>query len=266
MDINVQQLSNISSGSTEQANNAYNTSRTESNIQNVPNSSAGNVNNNADAASILKNLMPGDVLSGIINQIKESQVLIGFNDGSLLSAHLTGDANVAKGDNITFLVKDISNSQISLKVISQGEQQSMFINKALEAAGLYATDENTAMIKELLSLNMPVNSEMLNNVSRLMAQYPDANINTIANLIRLDMPVNSENIAMFEAYKNFDAQINGQLNSLGLDIYNSINNADDLTDIRNLINGMYGTGDSEVASENLGKAFSKNILITLPIV
>lgn len=38
MDINVQQLSNISSGSTEQANNAYNTSRTESNIQNVPNS------------------------------------------------------------------------------------------------------------------------------------------------------------------------------------------------------------------------------------
>ena len=88
-----------------------------------------------------------------------------------------------------------------------------------------------------------------------MAQYPDANINTIANLIRLDMPVNSENIAMFEAYKNFDAQINGQLNSLGLDIYNSINNADDLTDIRNLINGMYGTGDSEVASENLGKAF-----------
>lgn len=104
---------------------------------------------------------------------------------------------------------------------------------------------------------MSVNSEMLNNVSRLMAQYPDANINTIANLIRLDMPVNSENIAMFEAYKNFDAQINGQLNSLGLDIYNSINNADDLTDIRNLINGMYGTGDSEVASENLGKAFSK---------
>lgn len=90
MDINVQQLSNISSGSTEQANNAYNTSRAESNIQNVPNSSAGNVNNNANAASILKNLMPGDVLSGIINQIKESQVLIGFNDGSLLSAHLTG--------------------------------------------------------------------------------------------------------------------------------------------------------------------------------
>ncbi len=79
-------------------------------------------------------------------------MLIGFND-ALYCRHILQDANVAKGDNITFLVKDISNSQISLKVISQGEQQSMFINKALEAAGLYATDENTAMIKELLSLN-----------------------------------------------------------------------------------------------------------------
>ena len=100
--------------------------------------------------------MPGDVLSGIINQIKDSQVLIGFNDGSLLSAHLTGDANVSKGDNITFLVKNISDNQISLKVVSVAEQQNMFIDKALEAAGLYATDENTAMLKELLSLNMPV--------------------------------------------------------------------------------------------------------------
>lgn len=185
--------------------------------------------------------MPGDVLSGIINQIKDSQVLIGFNDGSLLSAHLTGDANVSKGDNITFLVKNISDNQISLKVVSAGEQQNMFIDKALEAAGLYATDENTAMLKELLSLNMPVSSDMLNNMNRLMAQYPGANINTIANLIRLDMPVTSDNIAMFEAYKTFDAQINNQLNSLGLNIYNSINNAcvtgdlKALSDIGNLI-------------------------------
>ena len=43
---------------------------------------------------------------------------IGFNDGSLLSAHLTGGANVSKGDNITFLVKNISDNQISLKVVS----------------------------------------------------------------------------------------------------------------------------------------------------
>ena len=39
--------------------------------------------------------MPGDVLSGIINQIKIPVLML--NDGSLLSAHLTGDANVSKG-------------------------------------------------------------------------------------------------------------------------------------------------------------------------
>lgn len=269
MDINVQQLSNISSTGTEQASNAYNASRTDSNIQNIQNANSSNVTNtNSNAAAILKNLMPGDILSGIINQIKDSQVVIGFNDGSLLSAHLTGDANVSRGDNITFLVKNITDSQIALKVISQNEQQNMFIDKALEAAGLYATDENTAMIKELLSLNMPVNSDMLNNVSRLMAQYPDTNLNTIANLVRLDIPVNSENITMFEAYKNFDAGMNNQLNSIGLNIYNSINeavstgNMQELSDISNLINGMYGTAgtDTEVVSETLGKSFSADFI------
>lgn len=266
MDINVQQLSNISSTGTEQTGNAYNTIRTDIGIAGTPDSNAGNVNNND--YSILKDLMPGDILSGVIDQIKDSQVLIGFNDGSLLSAHLTGDANVSKGDNITFLVKDISSSQISLKVISTGEQQSMFIDKALEAAGLYSTDENTAMIKELLSLNMPVSSEMLNNMNRLMAQYPDANLNTIANLIRLNIPVTSDNITMFEAYRNFDAQINNQLNSLGLNIYNNINNAaasgdsSVLSDISNIINGMYQSDEAgnEVRSETLGKAFSTDFI------
>lgn len=74
---------------------------------------------------------------------------------ALYCRHILQGCQCCKGDNITFLVKDISNSQISLKVISQGEQQNMFIDKALEAAGLYATDENTAMIKELLSLICP---------------------------------------------------------------------------------------------------------------
>lgn len=267
MDINVQQLSNISSSGTEQANNAYNTSRTDIGITQTPDSNTGNVSNNN--YSVLKNLMPGDILSGVIDQIKNSQVLIGFNDGSLLSAHLTGDANVSKGDNITFLVKDISSNKISLKVISSGEQQNMFIDKALEAAGLYSTEENTAMIKELLSLNMPVNSEMLNNINRLMGQYPDANINTIANLIRLNIPVTNDNITMFEAYKNFDAQINNQLNSLGLNMYNNINSAaanpDALSDINDLINGMYKSGDtdSEVKSETLSKAFSDDFINNL---
>lgn len=265
MDINVQKLSNITTGSAEQTNNSYNTSKTDSNIQN-----SYNVNNMADNSSYsaLKNLMPGDVLSGVINELKNSQVLIGLNDGSVLSAHLTGDSSVSKGDNITFLVKNITSSQISLKVISLSEQQNMFIDKALKAAGLYATDENTAMIRELLSLNMPVNSDMLNNISRLMSQYPDTDINTIANLIRLDMPVNSENIAMFEAYRNFDAQMNNQLNIFGLNLYKNINASIEsndwgkLQDINNLISGLYGTGEenSEVKSETLGKVFSSDYI------
>ena len=65
MDINVQKLSNISSTGTEQTDNTYNTSEKNINITNTPASGLNNINSNA--YSVLKNLMPGDVLSGIIN-------------------------------------------------------------------------------------------------------------------------------------------------------------------------------------------------------
>lgn len=90
----------------------------------------------------------------------------------------------------------------------------MFIDKALEAAGLYPTEENTAMVKELLSLNMPVNTDMLNTVNKYMAQFPDSDIKTIANLVRLDMPVTEENINLYKAYETFNAKLDGQLSTM----------------------------------------------------
>lgn len=222
--------------------------------------------NVSNASTLLKSLLPGDVLTGLITQMKDSQVLINLNDGSFLSAHLAGNSNVSNGDIVTFLVKNISDNQLSLKVMPANEQENMFISKALEAAGLFPTEENTAMIKELLSLNMPVNSDMLNNMNRLMGQYPNSDIKTIANLVRLDMPVTSENIGMFEAYKHFDARLDGQLSSLTDSLFNTINEAaankdsSALDDINSLINGFYGSGDEAVESTPLKNAFSSDFI------
>ena len=63
------------------------------------------------------------------------------------------------------------------------------------------------MVKELLSLNMPVNTDMLNTVNKYMAQFPDSDIKTIANLVRLDMPVTEENINLYKAYETFNAKL-----------------------------------------------------------
>lgn len=144
----------------------------------------------------------------------------------------------------------------------------MFIDKALEAAGLYPTEENIAMVKELLSLNMPVNTDMLNTVNKYMAQFPDSDIKTIANLVRLDMPVTEENINLYKAYETFNAKFDGQLsnmeNTLSDNIMRAFSNfsRDDIQQLNTVINSMYGNADdnTEVASKPVAESFSKDFI------
>ena len=144
----------------------------------------------------------------------------------------------------------------------------MFIDKALEAAGLYPTEENTAMVKELLSLNMPVNTDMLNTVNKYMAQFPDSDIKTIANLVRLDMPVTEENINLYKAYETFNAKLDGQLSTMENALSDNIMRAfsdfsrDDIQQINTVVNSMYGNADdnTNVTSKLVTESFSKDFI------
>ena len=46
------------------------------------------------------------------------------------------------------------------------EQQAVLIDKALEAAGLSPVEENIDLVKELLGLGMPVDSETVGELAR----------------------------------------------------------------------------------------------------
>ena len=202
MDINIQQLLKTTLGQTSQSYDVNNNRVGQNTASNI--NQAQNINNNS---SLIKNLIAGSVLTGFISELN----VISLNDGSLLSATLANQGAVKQGEVVTFIVNQVKDNQISLKVLPADEQQNMFIDKALEAAGLYPTEENTAMVKELLSLNMPVNTDMLNTVNKYMAQFPDSDIKTIANLVRLDMPVTEENINLYKAYETFNAKLTDSL-------------------------------------------------------
>ena len=157
MDINIQQLLKTTLGQTSQSYDVNNNRVGQNTASNI--NQAQNINNNS---SLIKNLIAGSVLTGFISELNDSDAVISLNDGSLLSATLANQGAVKQGEVVTFIVNQVKDNQISLKVLPADEQQNMFIDKALEAAGLYPTEENTAVVKELLSLNMPVNTDMLN--------------------------------------------------------------------------------------------------------
>ena len=244
MDINIQQLLKTNLGQTSQSYDVNNNRVGQNTASSI--NQAQNINNNS---SLIKNLIAGSVLTGFISELNDSDAVISLNDGSLLSATLANQGAVKQGEVVTFIVNQVKDNQISLKVLPADEQQNMFIDKALEAAGLYPTEENTAMVKELLSLNMPVNTDMLNTVNKYMAQFPDSDIKTIANLVRLDMPVTEENINLYKAYETFNAKLDGQLSTMENALSDNIMRAfsdfsrDDIQQLNTVINSMYGNAD-----------------------
>lgn len=193
--------------------NQYNNTVTQSTTQQgVPVNNQQSVINSG--LQILKEMLAGDTFTGRVMGLEDGNVLINMNNGKSLLAHLSDNATVQMGQNMTFMVEDNNGSNIVIKPLISDEQQSLLINRALDAAQFPATDANIAIVNELLKLNMPINADTIADMVKHTTKFPEANINTIANLVKLDIPVTENNIAQFEAYKSYEHSINHELNDM----------------------------------------------------
>ena len=230
MNINMSDFfkNNISSGS----------QTTDVNVsENVSHEPSGS-NNAAQAAGmkILNSLMSGDTFTGYVSQLNGNNAYITMNNGAQIQAKLMQGALINIGQNVTFMVEDNSDNKISIKPVLANEQQAVLIDKALEAAGLGATDDNINIIKELLGLGMPVDAQTLGNMVKYSMKFPEASLNTVANLMRLEIPVNEQNIREFQMYVQFNGHIENLLSDMENGIVNDLlKNNQDIMDFQNVI-------------------------------
>lgn len=179
---------------------------------------SGQMTNNA--VEQLKRMLVGDIFTGEIMDMKGELLSIKMGNGQILNANLSmegGEAAFQKGDMVTFLVSDKSDSQVALKPLDTSAQELVMANKALESANLAMNKENLAIVKGLIDLNMPIDKKTLGEVARLMTKFPDASTDTILRLYKLGMPVTEENITQYEAYKSYEHDMTGTLKSLAED-------------------------------------------------
>ncbi|MBQ4284706.1 MAG: flagellar hook-length control protein FliK [Lachnospira sp.] len=163
---------------------------------------------------LFKEMLAGDTFTGKVMGMEDGNVLLTMNNGKSLLAHLSENATVQVGQNLTFMVENNNGANITIKPMAMDSQQSLLINRALDAAGFPVSEANAEMVKELLNLNMPINSETISEMIKNANKFPEANLNTIANLMKLDIPVTENNIAQFEAYKSYEHSITSELNNM----------------------------------------------------
>ena len=248
------QKTNVKSAKNSQSTHSANQSHAASSASVTENTATSN----SAGLQMLKDMLAGETFTGKVNGMQDGNVILQLPDGKELLAKLLGDTALQAGQSLTFMVEQNNGSFISIKPLMQNEQQAVLINKALDAAGFPATDTNINIVKELLNLNMAINTETLMDMVKNVSKYPDANINTIANLQRLNIPVTPENITQFEAYKNYEHSVLGQLKSIGSDINQMFTQLGNDTFIHNekaatadtlqsFVNILYGTDNAENA-------------------
>ena len=205
----IHQLTNNAGSSVDKNSQTSNaTPSMPNNIQNAqPNTSAGN--------ALLQNMLAGDTFTGKVMSIKDGMALLMLAGGNLVNAHISNGSSVSAGQNLTFLVEQNTQQNISIKPLNINEQQAFLINKALDAAGYSPNDSNIQVVKELIHMNMPIDAAMIEKMITSANEFPQANLKTIANLIRLEMPVTQDNIMQFEAYSNYQNSISSELNNMG---------------------------------------------------
>lgn len=165
-------------------------------------------------AKYLASLLAGDTVTGVVNSMKDNQVILSLPNGENLFARLAQGAQVQLGQSMTFQVQENKGNFVALKPLFGDAQQMVLVQKALEAAGLSANESNMAIVQELLARNMSIDAAMLNEMVKNNLKFPNASLDTMANLVKLNIPVTQENIEQYESYTHYERNMAGQLDSL----------------------------------------------------
>lgn len=180
----------------------------------------GNMNGSAQAVKMMT-LLPGQMVQGEVVSQQGNQVQLMLGNEILLNASLENQIGINPGQLMSFQVKSISSSQVSLVPLSINLTMDENMMKALNESGLPVTDKTVEMVNTLMKEGMPIDRETLLNVNKELMNFPEADVETIVQLERLKIPVTEANLEQFEAYKNYNhklsegvAELSSRLNAL----------------------------------------------------
>lgn len=149
----------------------------------------------------------GKIFQGEILDIKGTQVLIGLDNGQVISAKMEADINLNIGQKLMFEVKENTGTQIQIKPADVSLNPNPVLQKALQEANIPITDRNMDMVSNILKEGLSLDKQSLTSMLRQLAMNPDADTATIVKMSKLGIETTKENITQFDNYKNYEHRI-----------------------------------------------------------
>lgn len=163
---------------------------------------------NSAVNQLMQNIFSqGDVISGKVSSLQGNVVELLLPSGQSLSAVLGQNVQVNLGEQMMFSVKGMNANQMEINPLFTNTANTTTIMKALEGAKLPVTEQNVAMVQNMMERGMSVQKEALLSMKRSVAQFPQAPIEDVVTLRAMNIPVNESNLTQLSAYKNSENQI-----------------------------------------------------------
>jgi hypothetical protein len=162
----------------------------------------------------LKELRPGSIFEGNVSYMKGSNVILSLENGQNVHARLDSQSlKLAQGQSMFFQVKSNENGTIAIRPYMGGGSANPTLMRALDAAGLPATERNLEMVNSMMKEQMPIHADALLDMHRVIVSNENINVNTLVQMTRLDLPITQEMAAQFENYQNDSRYLMDEMNN-----------------------------------------------------
>lgn len=239
-----------------------------SNIQNTSNSYQSNtgsttattgptLNAGTQSNNNTQGLYKGQQINGEVMDLRNDEALVRLQDGRLINAKMEDASTLSIGEKVTFKVLDVTNTNLTLKIISDGATSSLdqILDKALDLAGLSKNSRNKEIVGELLKQQMSIDKNAINLILKQSLAFKGTPISTLVLLNKYQFPVTKENLKLFEDYEKHAHNIYTDLENISgsiTDLFQSNDVADEvyLKESKQLLQMLFTDQTNELKSDN----------------
>lgn len=218
-----------------QINNAFSNNVTADNT--VATDKAINSANLKNGIDTILNLNSGSIISGEIVSVDNENLVLKLSDNQLLNALIKGDVVPSKGQIMSFLVNNGSDS-ISLSPMYVNTSFNSNISNALLAANIEDNPSNQYMVQSLMEEGLPIDKNSILEMSHLVKQFQTVDPKDIAVMLKLDIPITENMVEQFENYKNYEHQITNSIKDISdsyIETLNSMIETEEPVDAANFL-------------------------------
>ena len=177
--------------------------------------------------SNLYTLAEGEVFSGTVTEGENQKVLVTLSNGDTFTAKPETGVELLKGQPAYFLVTSNDKGKMSLKLLTQNENASPTILKALGNAGFDVTDRAIDMVKSMMDKNLPLDPDTVGSMVKNAVFFEGESTDTLATLKKLGVSVNDMNIEQLKAYDNGEGKLETPLYNIAKELPETIAKSDD---------------------------------------